>query len=152
MILFIWGEVGMRCFWNVALRLLTWLFLGSGEEKFSAVYLQVCVLSRVQLCDPRDCSKPGSSVHGISQSSILAGLPFPSPGDFPDPGIKPRCPALKADFLPSEPPESGLLFHTPEDLPNPGIKPKSLTSPALAGRFFTTVPPTTNCCHQVCAK
>ena len=29
-------------------------------------------------------------------------------------------------------------FPTPEDLPNPGIKPTSLTSPALAGRFFTT--------------
>jgi len=32
---------------------------------------------------------------------------------------------------------SGLPFLTPEDLPNPGIKP---TSPALAGRFFTTAP------------
>ena len=81
-----------------------------------------------------------------------SGLPFPSPGDFPNPGIEHRCPALKADFLPSEPPGSGLLFHTPGDLPNPGIKPKSPTSPGLAGRFFTTVPPTTNCCNQVCAK
>ena len=33
---------------------------------------------------------------------------------------------------------NGLPFPSPEDLPNPGIKPKSLTSPALAGRFFTT--------------
>ena len=33
---------------------------------------------------------------------------------------------------------SGLPFSPPEDLPNPGIKPKSLTSPALAGGFFTT--------------
>ena len=30
------------------------------------------------------------------------GLPFPSPGDLPDPGIKPRFPALQADSLPSE--------------------------------------------------
>ena len=30
------------------------------------------------------------------------GLPFPSPGDLPDPGIKPRSPALQADALPSE--------------------------------------------------
>ena len=36
---------------------------------------------------------------------------------------------------------SGLLCPPPEDLPNPGIKPKSLTSPALADRFFTTEPP-----------
>ena len=36
---------------------------------------------------------------------------------------------------------SGLPFPPPEDLPHPGIKPMSLTSPALAGGFFTTVPP-----------
>ena len=32
---------------------------------------------------------PGSSVHGISQARILERLPFPPPGDLPDPGIKP---------------------------------------------------------------
>ena len=31
-------------------------------------------------------------------------MPFPSPGDLPDPGIKPRSPALQTDSLPSEPP------------------------------------------------
>ena len=35
----------------------------------------------------------------------------------------------------------GLPFPTPGDLPKPGIKPASLVSPALAGGFFTTVPP-----------
>ena len=33
-----------------------------------------------------------------------SGLPFPSPGDLPNPGIDPRAPALQADTLPSEPP------------------------------------------------
>jgi len=33
---------------------------------------------------------------------------------------------------------SGLPCPPPGDLPNPGIKPRSLTTPALAGRFFTT--------------
>ena len=33
-----------------------------------------------------------------------SGLPFPSPGDLPDPGIKPRSPALQTDVLNSEPP------------------------------------------------
>ena len=33
-----------------------------------------------------------------------SGLPLPSPGDLPDPGIEPRSPALQADALPSEPP------------------------------------------------
>ena len=32
-----------------------------------------------------------------------SALPFPSPGDLPDPGIEPRSPALHADSLPSEP-------------------------------------------------
>ena len=56
------------------------------------------------LCDPMDCSPPGSSVHGILQQEYWSGLPFPSPGDLPNPGIKPRSPALQADVLPSEPP------------------------------------------------
>ena len=33
-----------------------------------------------------------------------SGLPFPSPGDLPNPGIKPGPPTLQADTLPSEPP------------------------------------------------
>ena len=50
------------------------------------------------------CSLPGSSVHGILQAEILGGLPFPSPRDLPDPGIKLGSPALQEDSLPSEPP------------------------------------------------
>ena len=41
---------------------------------------------------------------GLSRQEYWSGLPFPSPGDLPDPGIKPRSPALQADALPSEPP------------------------------------------------
>ena len=51
-----------------------------------------------------DCSPPGSSVHGIFQAGIWSGLPFPSPGDLSDPGLKPGSPALQADSFPSEPP------------------------------------------------
>ena len=54
------------------------------------------------LCDPLDCSPPGSSVHAILQPRILEGLPFPSPGNLPDPGIKPRSPTLQTDSLPTE--------------------------------------------------
>ena len=56
------------------------------------------------LWDPVDCSPPGSSVHGISQQEYWSGLPFPSPGDLPDPGIEPRSPALRADSSLTEPP------------------------------------------------
>ena len=41
---------------------------------------------------------------GFSRQEYWSGLPFPFPGDLPDPGIKPGSPALKADSLPSEPP------------------------------------------------
>ena len=38
-----------------------------------------------------------------SRQEYWSGLPFPSPGDLPDPGIEPRCPPLQVDALPSEP-------------------------------------------------
>ena len=37
---------------------------------------------------------------GFSRQECWNGLSFPSPGDFPDPGIEPRSPALRADALP----------------------------------------------------
>ena len=62
-------------------------------------------VSRVEtLCDFMDCNPPGSSVHGIFRQEYWSGLPFPSPGDLPDPGIEPRSPALEVDSLLSEPP------------------------------------------------
>ena len=40
---------------------------------------------------------------GFSRQEYWSGLPFPSPGDLPNPGIKPVSPALQTDALPSEP-------------------------------------------------
>ena len=40
----------------------------------------------------------------FSRQEYWSGLPFPSPGGLPDPGIGPRSPALQANTLPSEPP------------------------------------------------
>ena len=54
---------------------------------------------------PWTCSLPGSSAHGISPGKNTGvGLPFPSPGDLPNPGIERRSPSLQADSLPSKPP------------------------------------------------
>ena len=47
-----------------------------------------------------DCSLPGSSIHGIFQEEYWGGVPLPSPGDLPDPGVKPGSHALQADSLP----------------------------------------------------
>ena len=66
--------------------------------------LQLCLT----LCDPMNCSPPGSSVHGFSRQEYWSELPYPSPGDLPDPGIEPRSPALQADALLSEPPGKTL--------------------------------------------
>ena len=41
---------------------------------------------------------------GFSRQEYWSGLPFPSPGDLPNPGIEPGSPALQADALPSKPP------------------------------------------------
>ena len=62
--------------------------------------LQSCLT----LCDPMDCSLPGSSVHGIPQARTLEWVAFPPPGDLPDPGIEPVSPELQVDSLPTEPP------------------------------------------------
>ena len=69
-------------------------------------------LSHVLLCDPMDCSLPGSSIHcqaspsiGFSKQDYWNGLPFPSPGDLPYPGIEPEflaSPVLAGWFLSRE--------------------------------------------------
>ena len=47
------------------------------------------------LSDPMDCSPPGSSVHGISRQEYWSRVPFPSPGNFPNP----ESPALAGRFF-----------------------------------------------------
>ena len=51
-----------------------------------------------------DCSQAPLFL-GFSRQEYQSGLPFPSPGDLPDPGNELGSPALQADPLPSEPPE-----------------------------------------------
>ena len=52
------------------------------------------------LCNPTDCSPPGSSVHGILQSRILEWVAISVFRGSSDPGVKPRSPAWQADPLP----------------------------------------------------
>ena len=49
--------------------------------------LQLCPT----LCNPVNCSLPGSSVYGFSRQEYWSGLPCPPPGDLPNPGIKPAA-------------------------------------------------------------
>ena len=73
------------------------------KEKKESEVTQSCLT----LCDPMDCSlvtyqAPPSM--GFSRQECWSGLPLPSPGDLPNPGIEPGSPTLQADALLSEPP------------------------------------------------
>ena len=85
------------------------------------LFLSACVLSCfscVQLfAIPWTVVHQASLSMGFSRQEYWSELPFPPPGDLPNPGSN-----------------LSLLG----DLPNPGIKLTSLRSPALAGGFFTT--------------
>ena len=56
------------------------------------------------LCDPMDCSLPGSSVHGIFQARVLEWVAISFSRDPPNPGIEHGLPHCRQTLLPSEPP------------------------------------------------
>ena len=64
---------------------------------------QLCpTLWKKKAKNPLDCTLPGSSVHVVFQARTLKWVAFPSPGDLPNPGIKPTSPvspALQADLF-----------------------------------------------------
>ena len=68
----------------------------------------------VRLCNPMDCSLPGSSVCGIFQARILwYGLPLPTPWNLPNPGIEPvslASHALAGGFFTTEPPGNIMKY------------------------------------------
>ena len=67
--------------------------------------MKVKSLSRVRLfATPWTVAHQAPLSMGFSRQGYWSGVPFPSPGDLPDPGIEPGSPALQADALPSEPP------------------------------------------------
>ena len=83
-------------------------YQGSHSVQFSSVQS----LSRVRLC-----ATPWTVAHqvplsmGFSRQEYWSGVPFPFPGDLPDPGIEPGSPPLQADSLPSEPLGKPPLAH-----------------------------------------
>ena len=73
--------------------------------------VKVKLLSRVQLF-----ATPWTTAYQVllsmrfSRQGYWSGLPFPSPGVLPNPGIEPGSPALYTDTLPSEPPGTSLFI------------------------------------------
>ena len=92
---------------------------GEGAVKVKVIFLQICpemanlregkernrsclVVSNSETLCTITCQVPPSM--GFSRQEYWSGLPFPSPGDLPNPGMETWSPALQADSLPSEPP------------------------------------------------
>ena len=66
----------------------------------------VCAHSRPTLCDPRTAARQAPLSMGFSRQEYWSGLPFPSPGDLPNPGMQPTSPmsyALRVGSLLAEP-------------------------------------------------
>ena len=81
--------------------------------------MKVKSFSRVRLfATPWTVAHQAPPSMGFSMQEYWSGLPFPSPGGLPDPGIEPGSPASQADALPSEPPGKLGLFENLD--PNKG--------------------------------
>ena len=79
---------------------MAFLIIFSSENiQFSSV-AQLCTT----ICNPMNCSTPGSSVHGIFRQVHWSKLPFPTSGDLPNPGLADGSPALADGFFTTEPP------------------------------------------------
>ena len=87
------------------------------KSPISPVSIVLVTLSCLTLCDPMDRSHQVPLSMQFSRQEYWSRLPFPSPGDLPDPGIEPRSPTLGERslhrlFLPAEPPGSIILSET----------------------------------------
>ena len=88
-----------------------WTAFGSERNQISEFLLDICEVSQL-------------SKHHWS------GLPFPSPGHLPDPGIEPESPTLQADSLPSEPPGKPTKHLIPTNM---HLQPHSACEPQVQG-------------------
>ena len=80
-----------------------WCLLGRPFVTFIGVCL--CIFSQAPLfANPWTITLQAPLSMRLSRQEYCSGLPFPSPGDLPNPGIEPGSPALQTDALPSEPP------------------------------------------------
>ena len=67
--------------------------------------------SGLTFCDPMDCNPQAPLSMGFPRQEYWSGLPFPSLGDLPDPGIKPTSPVLTGGFFTTESPGKPIYIH-----------------------------------------
>ena len=89
--------------WRSPLQSLAWSIWGSGQSEHRSLS-RACWKGK-SLSHVRLFATPWTiQCIEFSRPEYWSGLPFPSPGDLPNPGMEPRSPALQADSLPAEPP------------------------------------------------
>ena len=105
------------------------------------------MLSHVQLLvTPWTAAHQAPLSIGFSRQENWSGLPFPSPGDLPDPGAEPASPALAGGFFTTEPPgkalrEMGGVLNDPrKERPPLGAAPAVLVQQAGSGKDWTQSP------------
>ena len=83
------GDIWVRQHITSAAQVWPWLAWWFISSSFAPSWVFLCCTKSLQscptLCNPIDCSSPGSSVDGVSRQEYWSGLPFSPPGDFPDP-------------------------------------------------------------------
>ena len=100
-------EISLILCWRVPSHVLAF----TPTEKDCHSVAQSCLT----LCDPLDCSPPGSSVQwGFSRQEYWSRLSCPPPGDLPNPGNEPRSPTLQEDSLLDAPPGKGKDYWSPK--------------------------------------
>ena len=116
------------------------------------------------LCNPTDCAHQAPLSMGFFRQEYWSGLPFPSPGDLPIPGIKPtESPALAGGFFTTEPPgkptlefqkkniDQGMEAHQEKKVKGGMEKKRKNTPGYLAPCFRTEIGRGSNC-NTKCAQ
>ena len=87
----------------------SWIYF---SNHFTCMWALLSHFSHVQLfVTPWTVARQVPLSMGFSRQEHWSGLPFPSPGDLPDPGVEPRSPALQTDSLPAEPQRSPQEYY-----------------------------------------
>ena len=121
-----------------------WGGVGTGQQattKHRACLHTKSLQPWLTLCNPMDCSPPGSSAHGIFQARILEWVAMPSSRDLPNPEIKPTSlmsPALAGRFF-----TSSATWEAPAGTAPEGRKPDS-NPPSWEGPWRTQANQTSN--------
>ena len=96
-----WGTNILQALWRSQKNKNFFVYIYTHIYTHTYIHIHICI------CIERSrsvVSNSAPSSMGFSRQEYWSGLPFPSPVDHPNPGIKPGSPTLQADSLPSEPP------------------------------------------------